>query len=144
MKRILALDIGSKRIGVAISDPLMITAQPLTTLHRKKLQEDLQKIALIVEQHGVQEAVIGLPRDLQGTYSKSAQDILAFKKHLEGFLPIPVVVWDERLSTMAMERFLVEQDVSRQKRRQVIDKMAACYILEGYMSYLKNKEPKNE
>lgn len=144
MRRILALDIGSKRIGVAISDPLMITAQPFTTLHRKNLQEDLQKISLLVEQQEVQEVVIGLPRDMQGTYSKSALDILDFKKYLEEFLPVPVVVWDERLSTVAMERFLLDQDVSRQKRRQVIDKMAACYILEGYMSYLKNKEPKNE
>lgn len=139
MKRTIALDVGSKRIGVAISDPLGITAQPLTTIHREKKEEDIRKIALLVEQYEVQEIVIGLPKDMQGTYGKSAEGILEFKKQLESSLSIPIKVWDERLSTMAMERFLIEQDVSRQKRKLVIDKMAAVYILQGYMSSLEKK-----
>lgn len=136
MKRTIALDVGSKRIGVAISDPLGITAQPLTTIHRENKQDDIKKISLLVEQYEVQEIVLGLPKDMKGTYGKSAEEVLEFKKQLENNISIPIKVWDERLSTMAMERFLIDQDVSRQKRRQVIDKMAAVYILQGYMSSL--------
>ena len=134
MRRALSLDIGNKTIGLALSDPLGLTAQGLETLRRSILREDLQKLGAVVERYSVETFVVGLPKNMNGTEGERCQLVRAFAKHLRAEFPtVEVVFWDERLSTVAAERSLLEADVSRAKRRKVIDKMAAVYILQGYL-----------
>jgi putative holliday junction resolvase len=131
--RILGLDLGQKRIGVALSDALGLTAQGLKVIQRQGLQRDLEQVVDLVSKHEVQEIVIGLPRHLDGRLGEGAAEALAWAQELEERLQIPVHTWDERLTTMQAERVLLEADVSRRKRRQVIDKMAAGLILQAFL-----------
>ncbi len=134
MRRALSLDIGNKTIGLALSDPLGLTAQGLETIRRSILREDLQKLGAVVERYSIETFVVGLPKNMNGSEGERCQLVRAFAKHLRAEFPtVEVVFWDERLSTMAAERSLLEADVSRAKRRKVIDKMAAVYILQGYL-----------
>ncbi len=134
--RILGLDVGKRRIGVAISDELGITAQAVSTIERDDIErDDLEAIRALVEEYQVAEIVIGLPRHMTGRLSKEGQEIVAFGKKLEKFLSIPVVFWDERLSTVAAEKTLLAGDVSRSRRRRVIDQLAASWILGGYLTW---------
>lgn len=134
MRRALSLDIGNKTIGLALSDPLGLTAQGLETIRRSILREDLQKLGAVVERCSVETFVVGLPKNMNGSEGERCQLVRAFAKHLRAEFPtVEVVFWDERLSTVAAERSLLEADVSRAKRRKVIDKMAAVYILQGYL-----------
>jgi putative holliday junction resolvase len=133
MKKILGLDLGSKTIGVAVSDDLRLTAQVLTTLQRTVLEEDLTAIRNLTEQYGVEEIVVGLPVNMDGTKGGAAQTAEAFIEHLRQALSIKITPWDERLSTVAAERILLEGDVSRRKRKKVIDRLAAAFILQGYL-----------
>ncbi len=131
--RILGLDMGTKYIGVALSDEMGWTAQALTTIERKGLQQDLAAIELLVEDHEVEEVVIGLPITMNGEVGIQAKKVLDFSQKLQQALTTPIFHWDERLSTKAVTKTLLKADMSRKKRKKVVDKMAAAYILQGYM-----------
>lgn len=131
--RILGLDLGSKTIGVAMSDDLLITAQVLTSIKRTTLEKDLAVIRNLVEEYHVEELVVGLPINMDGTRGASALGAEEFIRNLGLILSIKIIPWDERLSTVAAERILLEGDLSRKKRRKVIDRLAAAYILQGYL-----------
>jgi putative Holliday junction resolvase len=131
--RVLGLDLGTRRIGVAISDELGITAQPLTTLRRGSLEEDCAALGSLIAAYGVGEIVVGLPRGVHGELGRSGEACAAYGRELQQRLGIPVTFWDERLSTAAAERSLLEADLRRGRRRRVIDQVAACWILGGYL-----------
>jgi len=131
--RILALDVGEKRIGVAISDPLGLTAQGLGVVVRRDLARDVAALKALVADYAIQEIVVGFPRHLNGrpgTHAGMAQELA---EALGRELGVPVIPWDERLSTQEAERLLVAADVSRAKRRRVVDQVAATLILQGYL-----------
>ncbi len=133
--RILALDVGSKRIGLAVSDPLGITAQGLEVLTRKDRAADLARLVEVARQWGVQRVVVGLPRHMDGRLGQAAPEILALVETLKEALGVEVVTWEERLTTAEAERVLIQADVSRRRRRQVIDQLAAVLILQNYLDY---------
>lgn len=132
--RILAIDYGSKRLGLAISDPLRITAQPLTSLEREGQRKDIAAIGVICQEWQVGTIVIGLPRNMDGSPAVHYQDVLDFSGLLTKEFSIPVEHWDERLSTAEAERLLLSNNTSRSKRKKVIDKMAATIILQSWMA----------
>lgn len=134
--RVLALDIGEKRIGVSISDELGITAQGLDTINRTKLNEDIEKIRQLVESTGITEIVVGLPLNLDGSEGQSAQKATDFAILLRRDLGVNVILWDERLSTVAAEKSLLEGDLSRRRRKHLRDQVAATLILQGYLDSL--------
>ena len=134
--KILGLDVGSKTVGVAISDLMGWTAQGLDTLRINEEQEDfgIDQLVAIIKEHNVGSVVIGLPKNMNNSIGFRGEASLKYKELLQENLPdIEIIMWDERLSTMAAERSLLEADVSRQKRKKVIDKMAAVFILQGYL-----------
>ncbi len=131
--RILGLDLGEKRIGVALSDALGLTAQGLTVLTRQNRELDLDQVVALVKKHEVQEIVIGLPRHMDGRLGAGAEEVMLWVQELQERLGLPVHTIDERLTTLQAERVLLEADVSRRKRRKVIDKMAAGLILQAYL-----------
>ena len=131
--RILGLDIGSKRIGIALSDELGFTAQGIETLICRTLEKDVDRILELSTEYGVQEIVVGMPYNMDGTEGPQVRKVRAFVEQINRRVDIPVREWDERLSTAAAERILLEADMSRSKRRKVIDKLAAVIILQGYL-----------
>lgn len=131
--RIMGLDVGSKTIGVAVSDPMMWTAQGVTTVKRVSIKADLQALAEIIKQYEVTDILIGMPLNMNGTKSESAERAEFLGARLEEAFGITPVFWDERLSTVGAARSLLEADVSRKKRKEVIDKQAAVFILQGYL-----------
>lgn len=140
--RILGLDIGSKTIGAAVSDPLGLTAQGITTIRRKSLAADLAAVQTLIKEYAVEQIVVGLPLNMNGSAGPSAMMAREAGEAIAAASGLPVIYRDERYSTVAAERALLEGDVSRRKRKQVIDKMAAVYILQGYLDYLfQHKEP---
>jgi len=132
MKRILGLDVGTVRIGLALSDPLGITAQPLETIHVKKINP-IERIVELVEAHSVNKLVIGNPLTLSGQTSFAAEKIATFKKDLEESLEIECVLWDERLTTAQAEKLMISGGVKRKKRKENIDQMASTIILQSYL-----------
>lgn len=134
----MGLDLGRKTIGVAISDEAGLTAQPVTTIRRTTLHEDLDALAGLIEDRSVGKAVVGLPMNMDGSMGPRAQATLKFVDALKAATTIEVETWDERLSTVAVTRVLLEGDVSRGKRKEVVDKMAAAYILQGYLDSRKS------
>ena len=140
--RVLGLDYGSKTVGVAVSDPLGLTAQGVETVWRKqenKLRRTLARIEEIISEYQVTEIVLGYPKNMNNTVGERAEKSLEFKEMLEKRTGLPVIMWDERLTTVMAQRQLIEADVSRKKRKKVIDKMAAVVILEGYLQHLSFK-----
>ena len=131
--RILGLDIGSKRIGLALSDELGFTAQGLKTLESRGRNNDIASIVKIVDEFNVTEIVVGMPYNMDGSEGPQAEKALGIMEELAQATNVPVFKWDERMTTMAAERMLVEADLSRAKRRKVIDKVAAVIILQGYL-----------
>lgn len=134
--RIMGLDYGSKTVGVAISDALKITAQGIETIERKeenKLRKTLARIEELVEEYEVEKIVIGLPKHMNNTIGERAEKSLELKEKLERRTGLPVVMWDERLTTVMAEQVLIESNVRREKRKQYIDKIAAVFILQGYL-----------
>lgn len=131
--RILGLDIGSKRIGMALSDELGFTAQGLKTLESRGRNNDIAAIVQIVNEFNVTEIVVGMPYNMDGSQGPQAEKALVMMEELALATSVPVFKWDERMSTMAAERMLLEADLSRAKRRKVIDKVAAVIILQGYL-----------
>jgi len=131
--RILALDVGTRRIGLAISDPLGLTAQGLGVLERKDWDRDLARLLEIARPYQVQEILVGLPRHMDGRLGEQAGEILALARALGEILGARVVTWDERLSTVEAERLLIQADMSRKRRRRVVDQVAASLILQAYL-----------
>jgi putative Holliday junction resolvase len=135
-KRILALDPGTKRIGVALSDELGWTAQPLETYERKALPADLAHIRDLVGKHEVKAIVVGLPLRLDGQIGPAAQQVQQFMEHLQKAVDVPVIAWDERLTTRSAEELLIAADVSRKKRKGAVDRVAAALLLKSYLEHL--------
>jgi putative holliday junction resolvase len=131
--RVLALDFGSVRIGVAVSDGLLLTAQGLETIQRKDLPKDIEAIKAFIKEYEVAEIVVGLPISMNGTHSAKTKETLAFVDTLARSVQVPVKTYDERMTTMQAERALLEGDMSRQKRKGLRDKLAAQFILQSYL-----------
>jgi putative holliday junction resolvase len=131
--RILALDVGDKRIGVALSDETAVLATGQPTLERVGPRKDVKAVAELVRRHEAGEVVVGLPRRLDGTVGPQAEKVLAFMEDLRGALKVPVVPWDERFTTAAAQQALIEGGVSRRDRKGLVDKVAAVLILQGYL-----------
>jgi len=135
----MGLDIGSCTIGIAISDELRITAQGLKTIRRKLMEEDLKEIAMVIDQYKIEKIVVGLPKNMDGTFGKQAEMVFQWIKASKEKIRLPMVTWDERLSTVGASKILLEADLSRKKRKKVIDKLAAVLILQGYLDKIGNR-----
>ena len=133
--RIMGLDLGERTIGVAMSDSLAMTAQGLKVIRRvHKEEQEIQELADLIKEYEVNEIVLGYPKNMNGTIGESAKKSEVFAEKLKESFHLPVKLWDERLSTVGAQRALLEADVSRAKRKKVIDKMAAVFILQGYLN----------
>jgi putative Holliday junction resolvase len=139
--RILAIDPGTVRLGLALSDPSGTIAQPLSVLARRSEPEDLKALVELVERHEVGMIVIGLPRLMNGRLDTAARQAQAFGTQVAQATGRPVAYWDERLTSVAAERYLIEQGKRRSKRRQEIDRMAATLLLQGYLDYRAGRGP---
>ncbi|AGA69906.1 RNAse H-fold protein YqgF [Desulfitobacterium dichloroeliminans LMG P-21439] len=135
--RILGLDFGERTIGVAVSDALLLTAQGIKTIRRSK--KELEELRQIIHDYEVDEVILGYPKNMNGTLGPRATMTEEFAEILKGEYGLPVLLWDERLSTIGAQRSLLEADLSRAKRKKVIDKMAAVFILQGYLDHLRIK-----
>ncbi|MGI6604303.1 MAG: Holliday junction resolvase RuvX [Firmicutes bacterium] len=131
--RVLGLDIGSRTIGVAVSDELGYTAQGVEVIRRSSLKKDIQRLRELVAHYGVTSLVVGIPRNMDGSYGPAAQEVRSLCQVLKDKLQLPLHEEDERLTTVAAERVLLEADLSRRKRRKVIDEVAATLILQTYL-----------
>lgn len=131
--RVMGLDMGTRTIGVAVSDPLGMTAQPVKTVKRTGRSADIKELSAIIAEFEITEIVLGLPLRLNGTQSPMSEAVEFFAEKLGTHTGLPIKLWDERLSTAAVTRVLKEADMSRAKRKKVVDKLAACYILQGYL-----------
>ena len=137
--RIMGLDYGSKTVGVAISDSLGITAQGIETIERKeenKLRQTLARIEALVKEYEVEKIVLGFPKNMNNTIGERAERSLELKEKLERRIGVPVIMWDERLTTVEAERTLIESKVRRENRKKYVDKIAAVFILQGYLDSL--------
>ncbi len=141
--RIMGLDFGSKTVGVAISDPLLITAQGIEIIRRKeenKLRQTLARIEELIAEYEVTEIVLGFPKNMNDTIGERAKLSLEFKDKLERRTGLCVVMWDERLTTVAADRAMMEAGIRREHRKEHVDKIAAIFILQGYLDYRAGKE----
>lgn len=137
--RILGLDYGSKTVGVAVSDPLGLTAQSVETIWRKqenKLRQTLARIEELAAEYQAEKIVLGLPKNMNNTIGERAEKTLEFREMLERRTGLPIVMWDERLTTVEAERTLMEASVRRENRKQYLDQLAAVFILQGYLDSL--------
>lgn len=137
--RILGIDVGSKRIGLAISDPLGITAQGLANIEREKAGDVIEALRDIVEKKEIKEIVVGLPLNMNGSYGPQAKEAASFADALKAKLGVPVKLWDERLSTLEAKRIMIAGGASRNKRKRNIDKLAAQLILQSYLNVPKDQ-----
>ena len=136
--RLLGLDLGEKTIGLALSDRLLTVATPMETLKRGKFVQDAARLDIIISEQGVGGLVVGLPLNMDGSDGPSAQSARAFARNWAVRSEIPLALWDERLSTVAVTRALLEADASRKRRSEVVDRMAAAYILQGALERLRH------
>ncbi|SHJ49779.1 Holliday junction resolvase RuvX [Paramaledivibacter caminithermalis] len=136
--RLMGLDVGDKTIGVAVSDLLGLTAQGLETINRTGNKAAINRLRKIISEKEVKKIVVGLPKNMNGTLGPQGKKVLSFVEKLKNKVDIEIVLWDERLTTVAAERMLISADVSRKKRKKVIDKVAAVYILQGYLDSNRN------
>jgi len=136
--RLIGLDLGEKTIGLALSDTLLSVASPLETLKRGKFSVNAAELHHLIKEHGVGGLVVGLPLNMDGSEGPSAQSARAFARNFANLHAMPIVLWDERLSTAAVTRTLLEADSSRKRRAEVVDKMAAAYILQGALDRLRH------
>ena len=134
--RIMALDVGSRTIGIACSDALLMTAQGIETIRRTSLENDFNRLRELISEYEVHELVVGMPKNMNGTKGERVEKTEEFVEKMKAVIDLPVTFWDERLSTVMAERQLIAADVSRKKRKGVIDKMAAVVILQGYLDRL--------
>ena len=141
--RIMGLDFGSKTVGVALSDPLLVTAQSLEIIRRKsenKLRQTLARIETLIEEYEVDRIVLGLPRNMNASEGERAEKTREFADMLFRRTGIEPVLWDERLTTVAADKLMMEAGVRRENRREYVDAIAASYILQGYLDYLRSHE----
>lgn len=140
--RIMGLDFGSKTVGVAISDPLLITAQGIEIVRRKsedKLRQTLARIEQLIVEYEVEEIVLGLPKNMNDTLGERAEKTLVFKEMLERRTGLPVHMWDERLTTVAADKAMMEAGIRREHRGEYVDQIAATFILQGFLDLRKQK-----
>ena len=142
--RILALDVGTKTIGVAVSDELRIAARGVTTIKRTDLKRDLEALRKIIDQYSPSEVLVGVPYNNDGAVSKRGEVILKFVEKIKNSFSLPIELWDESFSTVDAEKILLEADLSRKKRRKVIDKLAAVFILQDYLQQKVNIKPRTD
>lgn len=141
-ERILGLDFGSKTVGVAVSDPLFLTAQGVEIIRREKeskLRQTFARIKELIEEYHVTEIVLGYPKNLNGTEGDRCEKTNAFKADLEKKFSLPVTLWDERLTTVSADKVMMESNIRREHRKEYVDEIAAMFILQGYLDY-KRKE----
>ncbi len=136
-KRLLGLDLGTKTIGVAASDGLGLAATPLETIRREKFTKDAARLLALAKDRDSAGFVLGLPINMDGSEGPRAQSTRQFAANLADLTPLPIVLWDERLSTVAVTRTMLEADLSRSRQNAVVDKMAAAFILQGVLDYLR-------
>jgi len=134
--RLMGLDVGTKTIGLALSDTRRIIATPLETIRRRRFRDDMARLSSLIDTHGVAGLVIGLPLTLAGTDGPRTQSVRQFTRNLLAIRDLPVVLWDERLSTAAVTREMIAADLTRRRRGAIVDQVAAAYILQGCLDYL--------
>lgn len=140
--RIMGLDFGSKTVGVAVSDELLLTAQGLEIIRRKeenKQRQTLARIEELIVEYGVTEIVLGYPKNMNDTLGERVQKTEEFKEKLERRTGLPVVLWDERLTTVAADKLMMEAGIRRENRKGYVDQIAASFILQGYLDYIGNQ-----
>ena len=145
--RIMGLDYGSKTVGVAVSDPLGLTAQGIEIVRRKsenKLRQTLARIEEIAKEYGVEKIVLGFPKHMNNDIGERAEKSLEFKEMLERRTGLPVVMWDERLTTVEADRTMMETGIRRENRKEYVDMIAAVFILQGYLDYLFHQKESQE
>ncbi len=140
-ERLLGLDLGEKTIGLALSDTTLSIATPFGVLPRRKFSANAEELFALTREHNIGGLVVGLPLNMDGSEGPSAQSARAFARNLARLTEIPIALWDERLSTAAVTRTLIEADSSRRRRAEVVDKMAAAYILQGALDRLRATTP---
>lgn len=141
--RVMGLDFGSRTVGVAVSDPLHITAQGLEIIRREqenKLRRTLARIEELVQEYEVEEIVLGYPKNMNNTVGERGEKTEEFKQMVERRTGLPVVLWDERLTTVAADRTMMEAGIRRENRKKYVDRIAASFILQGYLDACKNRE----
>lgn len=141
--RIMGLDFGSKTVGVAISDGLLVTAQGIEIVRRKqesKLRQTLARIEELIVEYGVEGIVLGLPKNMNGSEGERIEKTKEFEEMLKRRTGLPIVEWDERLTTVAADKAMIEAGIRREERREHVDRIAAVFILQGYLDYRKNRE----
>jgi putative holliday junction resolvase len=131
--RVLGLDVGDKTIGISISDPLGFTAQGVTTIKRVSIAKDIAQLKNLCDEYKVDTIVVGLPKNMNGTIGPQSEKVLKFCKIINDNIQVPIKMWDERLTTVAATKAMLEADLSRMKRKKIIDKVASTYILQGYL-----------
>lgn len=136
-QRLMGLDLGSKTIGLSLSDITLTVASPLETIRRTKFSKDVERLLELAAEHEIGGFVVGLPVNMDGSEGPAVQSARAFVRNLQKLSPIPVAFWDERMSTVAVTRTLLEADASRARRAEVVDKMASAYILQGALERLR-------
>jgi putative Holliday junction resolvase len=142
-RRLLGLDVGSKTIGLALSDALGMVATPLETIRRTKFVRDAQALAALIDAREAGGLVIGLPINMDGSEGPRCQSVRQFAANLLGVIDRPIAFWDERLSTAAVTRLMIDADLSRKRRAELVDKMAAAYILQGALEQLRAQRARN-
>ena len=145
--RIMGLDYGSKTVGVAVSDPLGLTAQGIEIVRRKsetKVRQTLARIEEIAKEYSVEKIVLGFPKHMNNDIGERAEKSLEFKEMLERRTGLPVVMWDERLTTVEADRTMMETGIRRENRKEYVDMIAAVFILQGYLDYLSNHKESQE
>ena len=134
--RLMGLDVGTKTIGLALSDTRQIIATPLETIRRRRFREDMIRLSALIDSHSVGGLVVGLPLTLAGIDGPRTQSVRQFARNLVEFRNLPVAFWDERLSTAAVTREMIAADLTRKRRGEIVDRVAAAYILQGCLDYL--------
>ena len=134
--RLMGLDVGAKTIGLSLSDTRLIIATPLDTIRRRRFRDDMARLFALIDTHGVGALVVGLPLTLAGGDGPRTQSVRQFARNLLALRDLPVAFWDERLSTAAVEREMIAADMTRKRRSEIIDRVAAAYILQGCLDYL--------
>ena len=141
--RIIGLDFGSKTVGVAVSDELLITAQGIEIVHRKsenKLRQTLARIEELIKEYNVEKIVLGFPKNMNNSEGERCEKTLEFKEMLERRTGLTVELWDERLTTVAADNLMMEAGIRRENRKEYVDQIAASFILQGYLDYLQNEK----
>lgn len=135
-RRLLGLDVGTKTIGLALSDTRLVIASPLETIRRRRFAEDMGRLFALVDRHGAGGLVIGLPLTLAGGSGPRTQSVRQFARNLAALRDLPIAFWDERLSTAAVTREMIAADMTRKRRSEIVDRVAAAYILQGCLDFL--------